>query len=132
VISNRASRNTLLAVKTARDFRSLGSTATLLPGSKHAFRRLIISVLIDLADLQPGHCELRFAMGDYFRARSQGTELPYLVLVSGPPSKPAPSREKEKTLRLLCDCVRTQQANVRTRFPLPPKYPKAAPCDPFP
>jgi hypothetical protein len=130
VISNRASRNTLLAVKKARDFRSLGSTATPLPGSKHAFRRLIISVLIDLADLQPGHCELRFAMGDHFRARSQGAELPYLDLVSGPPSKPAPSRKK--AFPLLCDWVRTQQANVCARFPLPPKYPKATPCDPFP
>jgi hypothetical protein len=70
VISNRARRNTLLAVKRASDFRSLGSTVAPLPGSKHALRRLIISVLIDLADLQPGHCELRFAMGDYFRARS--------------------------------------------------------------
>jgi hypothetical protein len=94
VISKRASRNTLLAVKKARDFRSLGSTATPLPGSKHALRRLIISIFVDLADLQPGHCELRFAMGDYFRARSQGAELPYLDLVSGPLPKPVPSRKK--------------------------------------
>ena len=103
---------------------------TPLPGSKHALRRLTISVLVDLADLQPGHCELRFAMGAYFRARSQGAELPYLDLVSGPLPKPAPSRKK--AFPLLCDWVRTQQANVPARFPLPPKYPKAEPCDPFP
>jgi hypothetical protein len=130
VISNRASHNTLLAVKIARDFRSLGSTGTPLPGSKHTLRRLVLSVLVDLADLQPGHCELRFAMGDYFRARSQGAELPYLDFVSGPLPKPATSRKK--AFSLLCDWVRTQQVNVRARFPLPPKYPKAAPCDPFP
>ena len=70
------------------------ATATPLPGFKHALRRLIISVLIDLADLQTGNCELRFAMGDYFRTRSQGAELPYLELVSGPLPKPAPSRKK--------------------------------------
>ena len=94
VISNRASRITLLAVKRGRYFRSLGSTATPLPGSKHALRRLIMSLLIDLADLRPVRCELRFAMGDYFRARSQGSELPYLDLVCGPLPKPAPARKK--------------------------------------
>ena len=47
-----------------------------------------------------GHYELRFAMGDYFRARSQGAELPYLDLVSGPLPKPAPSRGIEKP----CPC----------------------------
>ena len=106
------------------------ATATPLPGFKHALRRLIISVLIDLADLQTGNCELRFAMGDYFRTRSQGAELPYLDLVSCPPAQTCTFAEK--TLPLLCDWVRTRQANAPARFPLPPKYPKAAPCDPFP
>jgi hypothetical protein len=105
VISNLASRNTVLAAKRASDLRSLGSTVAPLQGSKHALWRLIIFVFIDVADLQPGHCELRFAMGDYFRARSQGAELPYLDFVSGPLPKPAPSRKK--AFPLLCYWVRT-------------------------
>jgi hypothetical protein len=127
VISNRASRNTLLAVKRARDFRSLGSTATPLPGSKHALRRLIISVLVDLADLQTGHCALRFAIGDCFRARSQGAELPYLDLVSYPPSKPAPSRGIEKPCPYCVIASERSKHNAPARFPLPPKYRKDAP-----
>jgi hypothetical protein len=84
VSSGLAGSNTLLAVERAADFRSLRSTAMPFPGSKHALRRLIISVLVGLADLQPGHYELRFAMGDHLRARSQGAALPYLDLVSAP------------------------------------------------
>lgn len=34
------------------------------------------------ADFQPGRYELRFAMGDYFRARGQGTALPFLDVVA--------------------------------------------------
>ena len=38
--------------------------------------------LMSAAEFQAGRYELRFAVAEYFRARSQGAELPYLDVVT--------------------------------------------------
>ena len=38
--------------------------------------------LMDQADFIPGRYELRFAVAEYFRARGQGAEVPYLDVVT--------------------------------------------------
>jgi 5-hydroxyisourate hydrolase len=38
--------------------------------------------MMSAAEFQPGRYELRFAVAEYFSARSQGAELPYLDVVT--------------------------------------------------
>ena len=38
--------------------------------------------LMSAAEFQPGRYELRFAVAEYFRARGQGAEVPYLDVVT--------------------------------------------------